>query len=182
MQRFIREERPDSTYARQEQDALTYIAEVEEGWNLLAGGNARPRHRSAWLVQAEWTGAVAASASFSVEAVRDLSAFDDVVMAGWRECVQLLERLGGYGPAHLTLGISVAQPEPPSKEDEHRPPAPPPPDRGTLYAKLREETWVRRRVSVAEPDSDTLGSIQREVQRAARIESSEPEDEPPQAG
>jgi hypothetical protein len=131
-----------------------------------------------------WTGAVVASAAFSAWHVEaGISAFDVVVMPAWKAVAPLAGRLGGYGPAHLALVVRVApdrvehelidgvfvapeaQPEPPSAAAE-------------LFGKLRHgsHTLIARTVSVEEePSSDVLGSMQRELQRAAGIASFESE-------
>lgn len=174
--------RPTNMEWLQEQDGLTLIAEFNENASSAAA-NEDPR-RSAWLIQATWDGAVAACATFNPAASRteELSGFDHVVLPGWREAVPLVERLGGYGPAMLTLAIHATQDEKlPVPRQAMKTPPPPPPPKGTLYSKLREETWARRWVSVGEPaSSDVLGSLQREIQRSAGIivAESEPAPEP----
>jgi hypothetical protein len=172
-----------------QQDAFTVLAHFDEGLVVLPDQGAQRQARSTWLLQATWDGAAAAAAIFSPPAVANLSGFDQVVLPGWHEVVPLVGRLGGYGPAQLTVGVYAAQ-VPADGDDEldlqhaveaatalDRPEAPVPP-RHTLYSRLPEHTWVRRWVSVAEPSSDMLGSLQREVQRAAGSESWEPEDVP----
>jgi hypothetical protein len=181
---------PDDIRASPEQDALTIRAHFSEGRVLRSDRSVQHQSRSTWLLQATWDGAVAAGAIFSESAVDMLSGFDQVVMPGWQQIVPLVQRLGGYGPAQLTVGLYAAQDrsnDPVTKlQVEHGmepPPAPTPPNH-TLYAKLQRErereTWIRRWVNVDEPDAAMLGSIQREVQRAAGIESHEPEP-PPEA-
>lgn len=176
---------PGNIETRPEQDAFTVLAHFGDGHVLLPEQSAQRQSRSTWLLQATWDGAIAAAAIFSEPAVELLSGFDQVVMPGWHEAVPLVQRLGGYGPAQLTVGLHAA----PDRSDDHElkvaveagltPAPPPPPPKHTLYAHLPAHTWIRRWISVAEPTHDTLGSIQREVQRAAGIESWEPEQTPP---
>jgi hypothetical protein len=124
-----------------------------------------------------WTGAVAASATFNADAMQHVSAFDEVVWPGWGELVPLVDRLGGFGPAHLVvvaqrawsgmLGVATL--------DETRAPKDPPTD--SLFARLPKDdgTVIGRWVNVEAPSSDVLAGIQREMQRAAGIESFEAE-------
>jgi hypothetical protein len=138
---------------------------------------------SAWSLGAHWTGAVVASATFNARTITNVSVIEQVVLPGWREVVPLVERLGGYGPAHLTLLVKRAS-EP--KENvggafvavESQPQPPPP---GTLFAQLPEgePTRVARWVGVEQSSPAVLGSMHRELQRAAGIGSLEPEDEQP---
>jgi len=56
---------------------------------------------------------------------------------------------------------------------------PPPPPQQSLYRQLGEYTWLRRRVAVADPAADILGSLHRELQRASGQESWEADPDPP---
>lgn len=168
---------PDTNDRTTEQDAFTVIAHFEERYVLLGGGNAYPRPRSTWLLQATWDGAVAAAAAFDPEAAQTADA-GEVIAAGWRAIADLVPRLGGYGPAQLTAGVFAAAERPREMPHEWRGrqvPPPPAPPRGTLYAQLPETTWMGRWVGMGEPDPDILASLQRELERAAGRESLEPE-------
>jgi hypothetical protein len=143
---------------------------------------------STWALAGFWTGAVVASAAFSARQVEDgISTFDAVVMPAWKAVAPLVARLGGYGPAHLPLVVRVAP-----DRITHQPivgafVAPevqpePPPAAAVLYGHLRHGTdaLIERTVGVEqEPSSGVLGSMQRELQRAAGIASFESEDAPP---
>lgn len=179
VQAFTGQEAFDAVETWQQQDSLTCFAHFDARLVLLANGGARRQHRTTWLVQATWDGAVAASATFSPEAVTELAAVDQVIVPGWREAASLVERLGGYGPAHLTVGVHASQPLKVQVPRElMKAPPPPPPPAGTLYAQLPVSTRMGRVVSVAEPSSDVQASLHRELQRAAGIEAFEPEHGP----
>jgi hypothetical protein len=118
--------------------------------------------------------------TFTVGEVPGLIAFDEVVLPAWREIVPLVERLGGYGPAHLTL-VARRAPEPTeeiidgafiAREQQPQPP------KGTIFEKLLEgDTLIGRWVSVEEPTHDVLSSMRREFERAAgrsALEAEEP--------
>lgn len=172
-----RREQPDDIEQWPQQDAFGVLAHFEGRRVLEPDQSVRPQPQSTWLMQATWDGAVAASATFSPEAVAHLSGPDEVVLPAWREVAALVPRLGGYGPAQLTLGVYASPVRPAGQPVVHGDAAgapPPPPPEGTLYRRLQEHTWIRRRVSVAEPTTDMLGSLQRELQRASGIESFEP--------
>jgi hypothetical protein len=106
----------------------------------------------------------------------------ETLRRGWRETAALVERLGGYGPAHLAVVVHVAQPAEPKVIGQSVSQPPPPPPTGTFYTQLPETTLIERAVSVGPPDEDTLAGIGRELNRAAGIWSDEPEPTPlPQA-
>jgi hypothetical protein len=125
---------------------------------------------------------VAASAVLSPAALEDFAGFEQVVLPGWREVVPLVQQLGGYGPARLTVAIYAARNRPsnqPYLKDGVAMDPPPPPPKHTLFARLNEHTVLRRWTNVTDPTTDMLGSLQRELQRASGQESWEPEDDPP---
>lgn len=165
---------PQGIEPRQEQDAFTVTGHFEEGYDLMAGGAATRRHRSSWLLQATWDGTVVAAAHFSPGALIG-NAAGETVQRAWREVIPLVERLGGYGPAQLSLVYAVTQP--PDRDDESDEEVPPRalPPPGGIFERLPATTWIRRRTIVGPAEGEGLGSIQRELQRAAGIESYEPE-------
>ena len=115
-------------------------------------------------------------------ALEDFAGFEQVVLPGWREIVPLVQQLGGYGPARLTVAIYAARERPtnaPYVRDGVAMEPPPSPPKHTLFARLNEHTVLRRWTSVAEPTTEMLGSLQRELQRASGQESWEPESERP---
>ena len=154
-----------------------------QSWLTAVGAipSARALSWSEWVLMARWTGAVAASATFSVDEVPGVIAFDEVVRPGWRELAPLVERLGGYGPAHVTLMVRTAPPHGDGKIDgkfvapEVRPQPPP---QGTVFGRLPQgdDTVIARWVSVEQPSDGVLASMQREFERAAGRPSFEPEE------
>jgi hypothetical protein len=170
---------PDDITRWPQQDAFGVIASFDERLALNRPPGAHRQQRSAWMVQGTWDGAVAASVAFGPAAVEDLGGFDQVVLPCWREIVPLVQQLGGYGPAHLTVRIDVSPDRPKTMSVVQEgvafdPPPPPPPS--TLYARMEEHTRMGRSVNVAEPDLDIFAGLQRELHRAAGQESWEPAD------
>ena len=165
----------ESGEIRPEQQSLTALA---------YSPSARGLPWTAWALSAQWTGAVAASVTYSLDAVPGVGqVVDEFVRPGWREIVPLVERLGGYGPAHLTLAVRRA-PEPTDGfidgkflAEGYRPQPPKP---ASLFAKLPvgDGTYIERWTQVAPPSNDVLGSLQRELERAGGRLSYEPESEP----
>jgi schlafen family protein len=141
--------------------------------------SSRGRDWSRCVLSAHWNGAVVASAAFSVGEVPAGSiAFDEFVAPACRAVVPLVARLGGYGPAHLTL-VARRAPKPTdgmidgrfvAAEQQPQPPS-------GFFGKLPEGngTVIGRWVSVDEPSGDVLASIRRELERAAGRASFEPE-------
>jgi hypothetical protein len=172
--RFWDNSPPSEIDSRQEQDAMSVAGHFRDRYILQRGGAAGRGPRASWVLQAIWDGTVVASASFSPEATVANPTVETAVQRGWREVVPLVERLGGYGPAHLSLLYVVTQPR--TDIDVPRD-AQPLPMGDRLLSRLPGETWIRRQLSVSPPAGDDIGSIQRELQRAAGIESDEPEPE-----
>lgn len=172
--------RPNDIATWPQQDAFAVLAEFGERRVLNPSGGAHRQPGSAWMLQGTWDGAVAASAMLSPDALEAFSTFDQVVLPGWNEIVPLVERLGGYGPARLTVGMYAAPDHPENMPHVASPGTaiqpPPPPPKHSVYAKLAQHTRMRRWTSVGEPTTDMLGSLQREFQRASGQESWEPED------
>jgi len=168
---------PDGLEWWQQQDAYAVLGHFDRDV-LLATGEEKRHVRHTWLVQATWDGAVAASATFNANAVVNLTSFEEIVRRGWREIATLVERLGGYGPAHLAVGIAAtpASARTVGEVLDDRPAAAPP--RDTLYAALPEATWMGRTVSVGEPSDDVIDSLRRELHRAAGYFDDEPASEP----
>ena len=164
---------PTGSERWQEQDAYTVFAHFNE--RVATGIGTEDSLRTMWFLQATWDGAVAASVVLNSPAVRDFSGFDQAVLPGWRQADELVQRLGGYGPAHLVVHTYAAPRVHLPSEELVGNPQPPAPPGETLYGRLREHSWVQRRVSLGEVSSATLGSIQRETIRALGRESFEGE-------
>ena len=136
-------------------------AAIGQSWLTAGGGisSARAFDWSEWTLTAYWTGAVVASATFSSEVVPGVIAFDEVVRPASREVAPLVERLGGYGPAHLTLrGGARAPPHTDGMIDgrfvaPEQQPQPPPP--GSIFGRLPhdDDTVIGRWVGVGDPQT-----------------------------
>ena len=168
---------PNDIDVWQQQDAYTVLGQFDR--DVLPASDAEEHHvRTTWLVQATWGGAAAASATFNANAVVSLTPFYEIVRRGWGEVAALVERLGGYGPAHLAVVVAVSHAGRTWGDVEEDRPGTRPPS-GTLYAALPKATWLRRTVSVGEPSDDVIDSLQRELHRAAGYFDDEPAPSPP---
>ena len=134
-------------------------------------GFGEPGHRTpsdiAWVVRASWDGAVGVSAHLSGRMLMTGALFDEVLLPAWRLAADLVDAVGGYGDARAHLRIEVH----------------------AIHAKLGEfwrglggVTELTRSCEVASPDDALIGSVQREVQRAAGLWSFEGEPDPPAIG
>lgn len=169
---------PDNMERWTQQDAFTALAHFHSRRVLHVEGRATTQARITWLVQATWDGAVAASATFSEQAmIGGFSAPERVILPAWQQLDGLAQLLGGYGPAHLSVLVHAAQEKiagTPILIDDAAGTAPPPPPDGTLYRGLPERTKLGRSIMIGDPDQDVLVSLHRELQRAGGIESYEP--------
>ena len=169
---------PDNLETSPQQDAFAALGHFEDRRVLHDDGLATKRPRSSAVIQATWDGAVSASTALSPDALLHFSGFGQLVQPAWSQVAPLVARLGGYGPAQLTVGVFTA-PDVPQSMPHLRlgaavdPPPPPTPD--SLFHGLPEYTWIRRWVTVAEPSAAMLDRLEREFHRAAGQESFEPE-------
>lgn len=145
-----------TTSTRTEQDAFSCFVEFREDHVLLSAGSALPQHHTTWHILASWDGAVAASMSFDADASRDPPGFDLLLRTAWRELASIVDGLGGYGPAHLAIGIEASA------------------TGSGLYPRLPSPTWIGRTVNVGEPDEEVVASVEREVKRAGGVIADEP--------
>jgi hypothetical protein len=143
--------------------------------------SARAFDWSEWAVSSHWTGAVAACATFSRDAIPAPLPADQTVFApAYREVEALVQRLGGYGPAHLAVLACRAPDHTDGRIDgkfvapEQRPQPP-----TGLFAGLPQSdpTVIGRWVSIGGPRDETLASVTRELHRAAGRRSPEPDEE-----
>jgi hypothetical protein len=174
---------PDGGGRVQQQDALSMSAHFMQGGTFEPDGSGR-RLYSAWDLQATWDGAVVAGVALSPEAVEERTEYGEIVKPAWEAVVPLVERLGGYGSAHLGVRVYAAPDLPrlmPLLRNDAAVDRPPPPPKGTLFARMPEHTLIGRLTTVTDPDPDMLGSVCRELRRAAGREAWEPEREPPAA-
>jgi hypothetical protein len=138
-----------------------------------------------WIVRTSWDGTTVVVAGLAAQAVAHHSLFDFIVWPSWRLAADLVRAVGGYGDARLQLTVIPAPAEDSDwtlgELDQHRQRGyGPPPSSGTIYADLPARTEIKRWAEVGEPSSNEIGSIQRELQRAAGLWSFEGHPEPPE--
>ncbi len=117
-----------------------------------------------WLVRAQWDGTVGVSARLTGSILKHGSLFDLVLLPAWRLAADLVAALGGYGDARMHLALeqrAIAY------------------QLGDFYRGLPGLTELTRWADVAEPSGDVVGSVQRELQRAAGLWSFEGLPDPP---
>jgi hypothetical protein len=163
-----------------EQDALTAMLEFGEQLELRANHGAIRKHRESWLVMASWDGAAAISACFSSDALIDMSVIEQVIQPGWAHAVQAVRDLGGYGPAQATVLITVTAGPAPEADDEDESTAPSraEPPAGSVFADLPRRTVIRRQTPLQPIGEELLGSVHRELLRAAGRRTYETPSEP----
>lgn len=151
--------------------------EIRQDYVELSRGN-KECH---WILRAHWSGRVAVLAALAGDVVLHGSLFDFVVLPAWRLAADLVKELGGYGDARAQLSVRVQT----AQEAAQRPigdgrPGPAPP-KGNIYATLPRYTHIQRTAEVREPTGEEIGSIQRELQRAAGLRTFEGQPDPPEA-
>ena len=152
--------RPEVIDDRQRQDFHAAVLAFNEHKTFGLKNEVVATTQSTWLTQANWNGTVAASLSLSDGDVAQAPPPEDIIGALWRVIVPLCQRLGGYGPSQLSVIVEVTR-----HRAGYRVRTPP---KDTLYARLPEEvTHMGRMVDLAEPSTEVLASIGREVRRAA---------------
>jgi hypothetical protein len=124
----------------------------------------RPFTEVAWIVRAQWDGAVAVSALLSGSILKVGGLFDMVLLPAWRLAADLVAALGGYGDARMHLAVKVRA------IAAHL---------GEFYRELPGLVELTRWAEVAEPDGELIGSVQRELQRAGGLWSFEGTPDPP---
>lgn len=128
-----------------------------------------------WVVRANWDGSLAVLAAIRPEYAAVFSVMDFAIWPAWKLAAEVVELLGGYGDARMCLLITVRN------QSVNLPGRTIPalgPD--TLYGRLRPETRIERQAAVAHPLDAEIGSVQRELQRAAGYWSHEGVPDPPQ--
>lgn len=171
------ERKPNNIETWTQQDAFSVLAQCRDfSWQHGTIANLGKSWKSTWLVQAMWDGTVTACATFAPRPLEELAPVEEVVLPGWREIAPLVAYLGGYGPAHLLVGVhATPDPKLPIPREAVKDPPPPPPPKGTLFARLPTKTWIGRWVSMGAPAKDVLDSLERELMRAAGRRADEPE-------
>lgn len=157
----------------------SYMTRVAE-WH----GNTPPRRTlgigdppapvvAAVTMHATWNGAASASLSLHGDLLRGFSTFDHFVIPAWRSLANLVEELGGYGPSQLWLRVRVGSGNDLGIDFVRRGEIP----ADSLYASLPDtkDVAVGRFLEAPGADGREVGRMQRELQRAAGIESYEPE-------
>jgi len=93
---------------------------------------------------------------------------DFAVRPAWNLAADVVDLLGGYGDARMSLVVSVRN------QSVHLSGRTTPPlGTDTLYGSLPLETRIQRQAAVAHPTDAEIGSVQRELQRAAGLWSHE---------
>lgn len=119
----------------------------------------------AWVVRAQWDGSVGVSALLTGSILKVGGLFDLVMLPGWRLAADLVASLGGYGDARMHLLVQVRAIAA---------------YLGDFYRGLPGSVELTRWAEVAEPTDDLIGSVQRELQRAAGLWSYEGAPDPPE--
>jgi hypothetical protein len=147
--------------ARSEERAIrqSFVQRVH-GFN----SDGKPFTEVTWRARAQWDGAVAVSASLSGSILKHGSLFEMVLLPAWRLAADLVGHLGGYSDARMHLAIEVRAIAA---------------YLGDFYRGLPASVEVTRWSEVAEPSGELVGSVQRELQRAAGLWSFEGEPDPP---
>ena len=165
LEQFVRIADPSRGYpadhgrSLQEQDALSMFAHYLQGSTVDPGGR---RPCSTWHIQATWDGAIAAGAALSPQAVEELTKWSEFVRPAWEVVMPLIRRLGGYGTAHLSIAVYVAQDGAPKtiplKIGAIMIEPPPPPPKGSLFSRMPKNTLIGRTTTVADPDPDLMAA------------------------
>lgn len=126
--------------------------------------NGRPFTDVTWTARAQWDGAVGITAQLTGSVLKVGGLFDLVLLPAWRLAADLVAFLGGYGDARMHLALDVRAIAS---------------DLGEFYRELPGSVVLTRWAEVAEPSDDLIGSVQRELQRAAGLWSFEGVPDPP---
>jgi hypothetical protein len=122
-----------------------------------------------WVVRAHWSGRVGVAIALARNAVSNLSLFDALVIPAWKLAADLSAHLGAYGDVRVHLAVKRQTLE----RARQRPigtymPGPIPPE-STMFARLPPEVHLKRQwsPSLSGPSDEIVGSMQRELMRAA---------------
>lgn len=116
-----------------------------------------------WVVRPSWDGSVAVLAALKPDADAVFSLFDFALWPAWKLAADVVALLGGYGPAHLSFLLMVKSQSMQAPDGHTIAPFGP----ETLFGNLRPETRIERDTAIAEPADEEIGSVQRELLRAA---------------
>jgi hypothetical protein len=144
-----------------QQDHIQWAAEAKDAY---------------WVVRPTWDGSVAVLAALKPGADALFSFMDYGVWPAWKLAVDLVELLGGYGPAHVSFIVDVRNQSVALPDGRNLPPF----GEQGLFGRLRRETLIERETEIAEPSSEEIGSVQRELLRAAGYWRFEGAPDPPE--
>jgi hypothetical protein len=156
------------------QDSYVATIETEPGHRLGPDqGTVTRIIRASHFIQANWDGSVAAGV-WSADDFSPGSADPEVLISKfWKQAAHVGAELGGYGPAHLTVAVMVAESGPVKLGVLDRVVGRPPPP-GTIYARLPPRIRIDRFLDTATPDDRVIESIGRELRRAGGERADEP--------
>ena len=168
------EVRPIAVDVAPTQDSYVATIETEPGRRLGPDqGTVTRIIRASHFIQANWDGSVAAGV-WSADDFSASSADPEVLVSKfWKQAARVGAELGGYGPAHLTVVVMVAEDGPVQLGVLDRVVGRPPP-RGTIYASLPPRLRIDRYPDTATPDDRVIESIARELKRASGERADEP--------
>ncbi len=127
-----------------------------------------------WVARAGWDGSAAVLAAVNPESAAVFAAMDFAIWPAWKLAVQMVDLLGGYGDASMTVIVTIRN------QSVHLPGRTIPPlTAESLWGRLQPETRLRRQAAVTPPTDAEVGTIQRELQRAGGLWSHEGVPDPP---
>jgi hypothetical protein len=170
---FYGDGQPDEIFVRPTQDS--YVARAEsprnEHWN---GADVVGVYRSCCFIRAKWDGSVAAGLWSADEFEPGFMDIEPTITKCWERAAEIVEQLGGYGSAYLTVHVEVAKS---NKEElflEGVRVAGRPPPRAMIYASTPGQFTMGRLLDRIEPDESVVNSLGRELLRAGGERADEP--------
>jgi hypothetical protein len=130
--------------------------------------------RASRFIRANWDGSVAVGLWSADDFAPSTADPEALIAQCWEIGSKINARLGGYGPAYLSVRVVVAKSGEVEVVGQQARAAGRPPPPGTLYARLPALTIVGRLLDTAEPDSAVVESIGREIQRSGGRRADEP--------
>jgi hypothetical protein len=164
---------PEGVSVRPTQDS--YLALIDSQMNRHWDGDAVIGViRSSHFIQANWDGSVAAGLWCADDFDPGMRNPEPLIEQFWAQAAEITQRLGGYGPAYLSVRVVVAKSGAEEVVGQEVRIAGRPPPNGTVYARLPTLTTMGRLLDAAEPNQVVLESLGRELQRAAGFRADEP--------
>jgi Putative DNA-binding domain len=165
---------PQGVSVRPTQDSYLALIDSQMNHHWDDGNAVIGVIRSSHFIQANWDDSVAAGLWFADDFDPSMRNPEALIVRFWTQAAEITQRLGGYGPAFLSVRVVVAKS---GKEEvvgqEVRIAGRPPPN-GTVYARLPALTTMGRLLDVAEPSELVIQSLGRELQRAGGLRADEP--------